>query len=157
MKTITTTLDIDATPQEVWATLTDFASHQRWNPFFARVDGEAVVGSTLKINARKPDGSAGIGFSPTVLEVEPGSLLRWKGKLGVRGVFDGEHHFRLEELADGTTRLHHGEQFTGILVPVMGKVLADTEAGFNAFNRALAEEVQARRGVGNDRPSNCSA
>lgn len=145
MKTITTTHDIDASPQEVWAALIDFDSHQRWNPFFAQVDGQAVAGSRLKIAARKDDGSKGISFTPEVLEVEAGRLLRWKGILFLPGLFTGEHYFQLEELADGTTRLHHGEHFTGILIPLMSKVLADTERGFNAFNQALADEVKTRR------------
>ncbi len=151
MKTIITAIDIAASPAEVWDVLVDFDSHQRWNPFFARIEGEAVEGTTLKITARKDDGSEGIGFSPRVLTVDPGSELRWKGSLLVRGVFDGEHYFRLEELADGTTRLHHGEQFTGLLIPFVGRLLADTEQGFEAFNQALAEETHARRST------NCSA
>lgn len=147
MKTITTTIEIDATPQKVWSVLTDFASHARWNPFFARVEGQPTVGSTLTIKARKDDGSEGMGFAPTVLEADPGRILRWKGKLFVKGIFDGEHIFELTELADGRTRLDHSENFSGILIPLMGKVLADTEDGFNKFNIALADEVAARRGA----------
>ncbi len=145
METINTTIEIDATPQEVWDVLIDFPSHARWNPFFARVEGEPTVGATLTIKARKGDGSEGMGFAPTVLEVEPGQILRWKGKLLIKGIFDGEHSFALTELADGRTKLDHSENFSGILIPLMGKVLADTEHGFHKFNAALADEVAARR------------
>lgn len=146
MKTITTTIDIDATPAEVWGVLIDFPSHEQWNPFFARMVGSPEVGTKLKITARKGDGD-GMSFAPKVLEVEAAQILRWKGQLFVPGIFDGEHSFRLEALPNGRTRLHHGETFTGILIPLMGKVLADTEAGFIAFNEALAVEVTARRGA----------
>ncbi len=142
---IETTIDIDATPEIVWQDLTDFPSHAEWNPFFASVEGRAEVGARLRVTARKPDGSAGISFKPEVLEAEPGHILRWKGKLLFPGVFDGTHYFRLEPLSDGRTRLHHGEHFSGILVPLMGKVLADTEKGFEAFNSALAERAATGR------------
>ena len=145
MKTICTTVEIDAAPHEVWSVLVDFPSHARWNPFFARIEGEPVVGSTLTIKARKDDGTEGMGFVPTVIEAKPARLLRWKGKLVIKGIFDGEHIFELIELGGGRTRLEHSENFSGILIPLMGKVLADTEAGFNNFNAALANEVAARR------------
>lgn len=151
MKTLSTTIEIDATAQEVWATLIDFPSHERWNPFFAGIEGSAAVGEQIKIVARKSDGGEGMGFTPTILEVEPGHMLRWKGKLLVNGIFDGEHMFELIDLGDGRTRLNHSENFSGVLIPFMGKVLKETEAGFRAFNEALAVEVVARRGA------NCSS
>ncbi len=144
MKTISTTIDIDADATAIWNVLTDFPSHADWDPFFFSVAGEPSVGASLSIRARKPDGSAGMGFTPTVLEVEPARLLRWKGKLLFGGLFDGEHCFELIPIDGGATRLLHGEHFSGMLIPLMGKLLADTEAGFHAFNQALAAEVAAR-------------
>lgn len=145
MKEIITNIEINATPEEVWRVLVDFPSHAKWNPFFARMEGEPTVGSTLVIKARNKDGGEGIGFTPTVLEADPARVLRWKGKFVVKGLFDGQHYFILESIADGRTRLTHGEQFNGILVPLMGKILTETEEGFNKLNSALASEVAARR------------
>ena len=144
-KTISTTLDIDATPEEIWDVLTDFPAHEKWNPFFARIVGEATVGTTIKITARKDAGGDGMSFSPTVLEADPGRMLRWKGKFLVNRLFDGEHSFELTDLGDGRTRLDHGEKFSGILIRLMGKVLTQTEVGFTNLNTALADEVAARR------------
>jgi hypothetical protein len=59
------------------------------------------------------------------------------------GLFDGEHGFRLEAIAGGC-RLHHGETFGGILVPLFGRMLDDTERGFAALNGALKERVESR-------------
>jgi len=47
-KAINTTLDIDATPVEIWDVLIDFPAHEKWNPFFARIVGEATVGPCSK-------------------------------------------------------------------------------------------------------------
>ncbi len=148
-KSIHTTIEIEAPPEEVWDVLVDFPEHARWNPLFASMTGEPVVGETLENAMRKEDGSAGLVFRPVVLDADPGRLLRWKGRLVLPGLFDGTHEFRIEPTESGC-RLIHAEQFSGILVPLMGKVLRDTEAGFVAFNDALVEEVRRRsaRNVG---------
>ena len=150
MKTIETSLVIAADPAQVWDTLIDFPQHARWNPFFASIDGEAVVGATLVVTARKGEGT-GMTFKPTVLDVEPGRLLRWKGQLLIPGIFDGTHEFRLEAHPEGTM-LHHNEAFRGLLIPFTGKLLRETEEGFHAFNQALAAEVADRIGE----PSPCA-
>lgn len=34
-------------------------------------------------------------FKPKILIVEPNKEFRWKGKLGINGIFDGKHYFIL--------------------------------------------------------------
>ena len=144
MKTIHTTSTIEATPIQIWDQLVDFESHQHWNPFFASIEGDAVVGSSLIVTARgKGDDHTGMTFKPTVLVAEEGSELRWDGKLAFGGLFDGQHFFVLTANDDGTTTLEHGEDFRGILIPFMGKILRETEEGFVAFNEALKQRVEA--------------
>src|SRR5262249_4977516 len=58
----------------------------------------------------------GMTFKPEVLVATPNKELRWLGKLGLHGIFDGEHFFVLTTNGDGTTRLNHGERFSGALV-----------------------------------------
>jgi len=80
---------------------------------------------------------------PTVLAVEPNRQLRWKGQLLVPGMFDGEHFFRLEPNAGGGTTFHHGEIFSGLLVPLLKRVLdGATKQGFIAMNEALKREAE---------------
>ncbi len=65
--------------------------------------------------------------------------FRWKRQF----LFDGEHYFRLTAKADGTTRLEHGEYFSGLLVPLFKRrMLADTEANFRAFNEAIKQRCE---------------
>lgn len=81
-------------------------------------------------------------FKPVILRFEPAREFRWKGKLGMKGIFDGEHYFILEKLSDHQTRFIHGENFRGLLVGVLGKTLLRTEEGFRLMNQALKKECE---------------
>lgn len=139
--TISTTIDIDASPHDVWAVLTDFASYGEWNPFMDRIDGTPEVGTKLAVHLTPPGGRA-LTFRPTVLAATADEELRWLGTLGVAGLFDGEHSFGLSRNADGTTRLVHAERFSGLLVALLKGTTRNSHAGFDAFNQALKQRVE---------------
>lgn len=140
-----TQIDIQAPRERVWAVLMDFPAHARWNPFVRSIEGEARVGARLAIHLQPPGGGGGMRFRPVVRVVEPQREFGWLGRLLVPGLFDGEHTFRLESLPDGGTRLHHGEDFSGLLVPLFGKSLeGGTRAGFEAMNGALKREAESQ-------------
>jgi len=75
--------------------------------------------------------------------VVPGQEVRWRGSLPIPGLFTGEHYFRLEPQAGGSTRFVHGENFSGLLLPVLGGILAATQQGFEAMNAALKARAEA--------------
>ena len=139
--TIMTTIDINADPEAVWEVLTDFAAYGDWNPFMDRIEGRPEVGTKLVVHL-SPEGGRGMTFRPTVLAAAPGRELRWLGKLGLRGLFAGEHSFLLTRNADGTTRLTHAERFSGILVAPFKGMVENSHAGFEAFNTALKQRVE---------------
>jgi hypothetical protein len=139
--TISTETTIDASPEKVWDVLTDFASFGEWNPFMDRAAGRAEVGEKLEIHMQ-PKGGRGMTFKPTVLASEPSHELRWLGKLGPGGLFDGEHHFALSETPQGGTRFVQAENFSGILVRAMRSTLSQTETSFNELNAAIKARVE---------------
>ena len=135
-------IEIDASPATVWATLTDTASFSDWNPFMHRAEGELRPSARLDVEI-EPPGSRRMTFKPTVLSVEPEQELRWRGRLIMPGLFDGEHSIRLEPLGYGGTRLTQAEYFTGLLVPLMGGFLEKTRLGFEQMNVALKARAEA--------------
>jgi|SRR5680860_543369 len=141
MREIRTEAVIDASPERVWRELTDLESYPGWNPFIAEASGVIEDGNRLKLRMTPPGGRA-MSFKPRVTKSDPARELRWLGHLGVRGVFDGEHYFQLEELPDGQTHLLHGEKFTGITVGLFGGMLEKTERGFGQLNEALRERCE---------------
>ena len=85
MRTIERVTDIEAHPSRVWQILSATDEYDQWNPFITRLDGHFVQGSRLTVTI-KP-GNRPATFRPTVLAVEEGKLIRWRGRLGVRGIF----------------------------------------------------------------------
>lgn len=84
-------------------------------------------------------------LSPTVLAATPEREFRWKGRLLIHGLFDGQHGFRLSATTGTTTHLVHEEIFTGLLVPLAmrGRLKTGTVAGFHAMNAALKARAES--------------
>jgi hypothetical protein len=128
----------------VWAKLLDFPLHAEWDPVFERIEGTAVQEQDLRMKLRKPDGT-GMVFTPRVLDVQKDRYLRWQGKMGSHSSFrarTGSHRL-IPEDGGNSTILHHGEDVRGILLPLLGSRLQEMETGFEAFNKALAKQVEA--------------
>ena len=142
---ISHTVEIDASPPAVWATLTDLESFPNWNPFMLKIDGELRTGARLAVTIQPP-GHRASTFRPTVLAVEPGRELRWLGRFLIPGLFDGEHSFRLEAIPRGT-RMTQAERFSGILVALSRRALSSTEAGFQLMNEALKTRAEQLQGT----------
>jgi hypothetical protein len=143
--TIRTTVDIDAPKQLVWEVLTDFAAYPEWNPHMT-IEGSAQVGTKLKVQMGA-NGGRGMAFKPRVLAATPDDELRWIGKLGFGGIADGEHFFILDRNADDTTRMTHGERYSGALVALMKPFMnrQRNQSGYEDFNRALKQRVESVR------------
>lgn len=141
MKKIRTEIIIHATAEKVWRVLTDFENHPGWNPFIKSIKGEKKVGKNITVSLKPPGGGA-MTFKPVILRFEPGREFRWKGTLGMKGIFDGEHYFILEKLSDHQIKFIHGEDFSGLLVWVLGKTLQKTREGFQLMNQALKRECE---------------
>jgi hypothetical protein len=145
MRELRTEIELDATPEEVWAVLVDLPTHAAWNPFITSIEGELRPGARLTVRMR-PEGGRATTFRPRVVAVEAPHELRWLGHLVVPRIFDGEHRFRIEEVRPGRVRFVQSERFRGALVPVLWRRLEDgTAKGFRAMNEALARRVTARR------------
>lgn len=136
---IETSIVIHSNPDKVWAVLTDFENYREWNPFVKSIVGSGVPGEKLKVEIED------MKFSPVVLIFDENKEFRWKGKLIFKGLFDGEHYFKLIDNGDGTTTFIHGENFSGVLVyPFKNKLLTQTKAGFESMNENLKKEVERK-------------
>ncbi len=136
-KEISTSIDINASKEKVWDVLLDFKNYPVWNPFITSISGDFEVGSQLdaEIGSMK--------FKPFVLVSDEQKEFRWIGKLVMKGIFDGEHQFFIQEKSDGSIIFHQNEKFSGILVRLFSKKLdSDTKRGFEEMNKALKLRVE---------------
>lgn len=137
-----TEIIINATPEKVWAILTDFENYPSWNPFVTSLTGEIKVGNKIAVRIEPPEASAN-SFKPTVTALEVNKKFSWLGIVLFRGIFDGEHKFELIDNKNGTTTFVQSENFIGILVPFFKKMLDNnTRRGYEAMNKKLKELVE---------------
>lgn len=144
MHKICTDITIEAPITDVWDMLTDFEKYEKWNPFIKCIKGTFELGSKLEVYLQPP-GMKGTSMSPVLSKIEPVNEFRWMGNLWIKGIFDGEHAFRLEELENERTRLIQCERFRGILAPLILHLIGDkTREGFQRMNSSLKNECEKR-------------
>jgi hypothetical protein len=146
---IRTELEIAAPPGAVWHILTDFPRYGDWNPFITEIAGELAEDKRLSVLLSLPEGRE-IRIRPRLVRCRENQELAWRGHWLFPGLFDGEHFFRLEQVAGGRTRFVQGENFSGILIRFASTTITRAARGFVYMNQALkrhAEERAASRGV----------
>jgi hypothetical protein len=137
---VETSIEIAATPDQVWEVLTNFDAYPEWNPFIKEISGTPEVGETLSVRVEPLHADATpMTFTPKVLVADASREFRWIGRLIIPGIMDGEHYFVLEATADGT-RLIHGEKFRGILDYFID--MSVMNQSFNAMNEALKARAE---------------
>ncbi len=84
-------------------------------------------------------------FKPVILTLNKNSELKWLGHLWFKGLFDGEHKFKLIDNKNGTVNFEQSENFNGILVKFFSKSLdKNTKKGFERMNKEL--KLRAKKG-----------
>ena len=140
---IETEIEIEASADAVWKELANTEAYADWNPFVRRISGNLEAGEYLQVTVGA-DGNSPMDFTPEVLVADENEELRWVGRLGFKGIFDGEHYFILQETDHGTTLFRHGENFSGLLgYPLIALIREDTHKGFLAMNDALKARAEA--------------
>jgi len=141
MREIREQIEIDAPPWKVWSVLIDLPRYAAWNPLAIRGEGVPMPRKRLKVRIASPEGR-GMTFRPTVTSYEAGRTFRWRGRLLVPGLLDGEHIHEVEPLEGGRTRYVQRERFRGLLVPLFAGMLEQTRRGFRGMNEALKARVE---------------
>ena len=145
MPTVATTIDIDATPAELWRVLTDLPGHDQWNPFMSNARGELRVGGKFAFDAQV--GKRRLKIKARFKTVDEERALSWGGPgVWVVGKILRAHHWIRLTPIDGGTRVDHGEDFRGLIPRLLGRRLIDeVQPTYEKMNRALAERVAAVR------------
>jgi hypothetical protein len=141
LKRIRTEHPIAASPDEVWAVLADFRRYAEWNPLNVWADGEANLGSRVRMRFVDAGGGKGNVIAQTVMVTgcEPGNYLEWTGSVPL--LFTGRHFFELVE-ENGHTLVRHGEDLSGLMPALFSdERIGRQRAAYEAMNLALEKRV----------------
>jgi hypothetical protein len=141
MKSYEASSAIDASPDEVWAVLTDGARYSDWDSGVDKVEGSIAPGSKIKVFSQVSPGRA---FPVTVSEFEPGRMMRWTGGMPL-GLFRGVRTYSLTPQEGGGTRFTMREEYTGPLLPLIWRSMPDLGPSFAQFANGLKSRAE---GVG---------
>lgn len=124
---------IHASPEALWALLTNAAQYPEWNPTVVRVDGEIALGKKITVVATvSPERS----FPVTVSELVPNERMVWRGGMPL-GLFRGVRTFTLSPGPNGTTAFAMHEVFSGPLLGLIQRSMPNLQPSFDEFARSL--------------------
>lgn len=137
---IRTQIDINASVERVYSTLLDFKSYPDWNPYHISVAGNLEVGAELDVTVQRPDGQIIDVPAVHIIRMVENTELTWGG--GIKGVFYGEHVFKLQKLGENKTLLIHNEDFEGVFIGFADLPSDVLTKGYNLMNEALKRHLE---------------
>jgi hypothetical protein len=140
MRAYDATATIAASPEAIWAILTDGQNYTAWDSGVERVEGRIAPGELIKVFSKVNPGRA---FPVRVSEFVPGQKMVWSGGMPL-GLFKGVRTFTLSPQGSGATTFTMREEYTGPLAPMFWRTIPDLGPSFQQF--AMGLKSQAERG-----------
>ncbi len=143
-RSVITEFTIAAPRERVWRVLADTAAYPQWNPLVLRLrhGGTLVAGRRALISVELLPGRSPLWIPVTLRCVDHLRELSWEG--GLSRVVRGLHFHRLEDEGGASTRVVHGETFTGVLPPLLwGAVEPVLRAGYERYRQALTARAES--------------
>lgn len=138
MKVFSATTTISATPEAIWAILTDAAHYPEWDPNAERIEGRIGLGEKITAYTKLAPGRA---FPVTVEEFVPAKKMVWASGMPL-GLFRGARSFTLTPQAAGRVEFTVREEFTGLLLGLFASSLPDMTLPFQQFVDGLRERAE---------------
>ncbi len=139
MKTFQVTRTIEATPAAIWSILIDAPRYPEWDPGMERIEGRIASGEKIKVYSKVNPGRT---FPVTVSTLLPEQRMVWTGGMPL-GLFKGERTFTLTPAGDKQTTFSMREEFSGPLLPLIGRSIPDLTASFEAFADGLKQRAES--------------
>lgn len=138
MKMYNAAINIQAPPEKIWGILTDGARWPEWDPSAIRIEGRIALGETVTAYSKLSPNRA---FPVKVTEFVPGRRMVWASGMPL-GLFKGERTFTLAARGNGSVDFTLREEFTGLLLPLLGASLPDMTAAFQGFVAGLKARAE---------------
>lgn len=138
MKSFSTTIDIQASAETVWAILTNAAQYAEWDPTLIKMEGTIALNQQLTIYSKLAPNRA---FTPKVVTFEAPYRMVWSSGMPF-GLFKGERTFVLTP-TQGKVRFMMNEAFTGPMMAMIGSSIPDMTEPFKQFATALKARAES--------------
>lgn len=138
MKSFSTTIDIQASAETVWAILTNAARYAEWDPTLIKMEGTIALNQQLTIYSKLAPERA---FTPKVITFEAPHRMVWSSGMPF-GLFKGERTFVLTPTQNGV-RFLMNEAFTGPMMAMIGSSIPDMTEPFKQFATALKARAES--------------
>lgn len=132
---------VEASPEQVWALLTDAAGYPGWNSTVVSLEGPIAEGERIALVSTVDPKRT---FELTVSTFEPERTLVWED--GGRA-FKGVRTFTLVARPDGTTEVTMAEVLTGAMMGMIEPKLPDFRPSFDAFATDLKRAAEKGAGT----------
>ena len=140
---IETRIGVQASPEVIWAVVSDLARWGEWNPIYSQASGEIRIGSTLALTLTRP-GQPPQDIRPVVLDWVPGEQLHWRLSM-LGGLVRTTRYIEIEKLAETSCIVSNGEYFAGVMAPsLVRRVGRSLNRGFREMNEALKIRAETR-------------
>jgi hypothetical protein len=128
--------DIAASPERIWALLTNADGFPSWNSTVTSLKGEIAVGKKLELNVPLDPKRT---FTPRVTRLEAHSLMEWRD--GVAPMFQGVRRFVLTPKGE-VTEFAMTEVFSGVMLPLIKRSLPDFRPSFETYAADLKRAAE---------------
>jgi hypothetical protein len=128
---------IQASPERIFALLTDAEGFPRWNSTVTRIDGPIALGQKLKIQVPLAPGRT---FQPRVTRLVKDREMEWSD--GMAPMFRGVRTFTLTPTGPGVTEFEMTEAFSGLMLPLIKGSLPDFGPAFETYAADLRRAAE---------------
>ena len=139
MRFFEATSTIAASPETVWAVLSDGQSWPSWDSGVDAVEGRIALNETVKIRSQAAPGRA---FPVKVTRFDPPDHLRFSGGMPF-GLFRGVRTYELSGESGGEVTFRMREEYSGPLVPLIWRSVPDLGPSFQRFAHGLKQRVES--------------
>ncbi|HEX8230852.1 MAG TPA: SRPBCC domain-containing protein [Chloroflexia bacterium] len=141
MKAYSASGTIQATPETIWAILTNAAAYPEWEPGVDRIEGRIARGEKVTAYTKQNPNRA---FPAKVTEFVPGRKMVWSGGMPL-GLFKGVRTFTLTPQGNGSVEFTIREVFSGPLLGLIGRSIPDMTSSFEQFVAGLKRRAENTR------------
>jgi len=133
-RTTSVAADINASPEVIWALLTNAADYPKWNSTVTSIEGLIQAGGTIKLKSTL---DAKRTFTLKIKDFQPSTRLAWGDAMGTRV-------YSLTESEPGVAHFSMVEKIGGPIFPLFSRMVPSFDASFEQFAADLKRAAETK-------------